>query len=92
MSWSQALMEVRRLRTRYSKLVELLAADEEAWETEDRESRSAGGRAREESGVKLICVRTPDGKVEHVRILMDREEAMAACKTVWKSMKEEGKS
>jgi hypothetical protein len=50
---------------------------------------AALSQAREGSLRLLLIFRTPDGKVEHVRILMDREEAMAACKTAWKAMKEE---
>jgi len=44
-------------------------------------------QAREGSLRLLLVFRTPDGKIEHVRILMDPEEAMAACKSVFRSIK-----
>lgn len=46
-------------------------------------------QAREGSLRLLFVFRTPDGKIEHVRILMSPEEAMAACKSVFHSIKNE---
>jgi hypothetical protein len=48
--------------------------------------------AREGSLRLLLVFKTPDGKMEHVRILMSPEEAMAACKSVFRSLKEEQES
>jgi hypothetical protein len=46
-------------------------------------------QAREGSLRLLLVFRTPDGKIEHVRILMSPEEAMAACKTTFRAIKGE---
>jgi len=48
--------------------------------------------AREGSLRLLLIFRTPDGKIEHVRILMSPEEAMAACKSVFRALKKEDSS
>lgn len=48
---------------------------------------SALSEAREGSLRLLLIFRTPDGKIEHVRILMSPDEAMNACKAVFRAIK-----
>lgn len=48
--------------------------------------------ARAGSMKMLLVFETPDGKIEFMRLAMDREEAMRACQKAWRAMKNEAKA